>query len=270
MKTPQISIIVPTFHEAQNIAELLRRIDTSLREDGLSYEVIIVDDNSNDGIQDVCQTLKTQFPVNLIIRTSERGLSSAVVTGLEAATGEKLVVMDADLSHPPEAIPELAMALENPQNDFVIGSRYVKGGSTEEGWGLFRYLNSRLATWLAMPLTSVHDPMAGFFALRRETFESADQLNAIGYKIGLELLVKCNCRGVMEVPIHFSNRKHGESKLSFREQVNYLRHLRRLYAYRFFGGRKQNLEKTEGPASSGKKSIADGRATQKSRPCSTV
>ncbi len=252
MTTPEVSIIVPTFREAKNVPELLRRIDASMRDDGLPYEVIIVDDNSNDGIQDACGQLNAQFPVKLIVRTHERGLSSAVVTGLKAAIGTTLVVMDADLSHPPEAIPELVAALQNPENDFVIGSRYVKGGSTEEGWGLFRYLNSKLATLLAMPLTSVNDPMAGFFALRRETFESADQLNAIGYKIGLELLVKCNCRGVVEVPIHFANRKHGESKLSFREQVNYLRHLRRLYAYRFFGGRRK-----EATVASEKKSVTD-------------
>lgn len=267
MTTPQISIVVPTFREAKNIAELIHRIDAALREDGLTYEVIVVDDNSNDGIQDFCQTLKTQFPVTLIVRTHERGLSSAVVTGLKAAQGEKLVVMDADLSHPPEFIPELAMTLENSQNDFVIGSRYVKGGSTEEGWGFFRYLNSKLATWLAMPLTSVNDPMAGFFALRRETFEAADQLNAIGYKIGLELLVKCNCRGVVEVPIHFANRKHGESKLSFREQINYLRHLWRLYSYRFLGGRTK-----EGNSSSEKKLIAEPRRVHalKSKQCGPV
>lgn len=252
MTNPDVSIVVPTFHEAKNVPELLRRIDSALREDGLTYEVILVDDNSRDGIESVCSDLSSQFPVRLIVRTSERGLSSAVVTGLKAAIGNTFVVMDADLSHPPESISELVAALANPANDFVIGSRYVKGGSTEEGWGLFRYLNSRLATMLAMPLTSVHDPMAGFFALRRETFEAADQINAIGYKIGLELLVKCNCRGVMEVPIRFANRKHGESKLSFREQINYLRHLRRLYAYRFFGGRRQEV-----PASSQKKLIAE-------------
>ena len=270
MTTPRISIVVPTFREAKNIAELLRRIDATLRHDGLPYEVIVVDDNSNDGIQEVCQGLQSQFPVTLIVRTNERGLSSAVVTGLKAAKGETLVVMDADLSHPPEAIPELAAALENSQNDFVIGSRYVKGGSTEEGWGLFRYVNSKLATWLAMPLTSVNDPMAGFFALRRETFESADQLNAIGYKIGLELLVKCNCRGVVEVPIHFANRKHGESKLSFREQINYLRHLRRLYAYRFFGGKRSDAGQKEGGSSSGKKLTAETRATRGTKPYTSV
>jgi dolichol-phosphate mannosyltransferase len=87
------------------------------------------------------------------------------------------VVMDADLSHPPEAVPELVAALENPLTDFVIGSRYVRGGSTDEDWGILRFLNSKLATLLATPLTRAADPMAGFFGLRRETFEAAEQLN---------------------------------------------------------------------------------------------
>jgi dolichol-phosphate mannosyltransferase len=152
---------------------------------------------------------------------------------MERAQGDLLICMDADLSHPPESIPELITALEDPATDFVIGSRYVPGGSTEEGWGLFRWLNSKVATLLARPLTSTSDPMAGFFGLRREAFSKARELNPIGYKIGLELLVKCGCRGVREVPIRFANRLHGESKLSLREQLNYVRHLRRLYRFRF-------------------------------------
>ncbi|MFN9718482.1 MAG: glycosyltransferase, partial [Planctomycetota bacterium] len=106
MTTPSISIVVPTFREAKNVSELLRRIDGALRGDDRFYEVIIVDDQSDDGIQCICDDLKSRFPVRLIVRTNERGLSSAVVTGLQAATGKMLVVMDADLSHPPESIPE--------------------------------------------------------------------------------------------------------------------------------------------------------------------
>src|SRR6185369_9760502 len=116
---------------------------------------------------------------------------------------------------------------------FVIGSRYVAGAATDEDWGLFRKLNSRGATWLARPLTKAMDPMAGFFALRRTTFESAAPLDPIGYKIGLELIVKCQCRNIREVPITFADRVHGESKLNLKEQLNYLRHLSRLYKHRY-------------------------------------
>jgi dolichol-phosphate mannosyltransferase len=143
--------------------------------------------------------------------------------------------MDADLSHPPGKIPELVAALHEPDVDFVIGSRYVPGASTDETWGWFRWLNSKVATLLARPFTTSSDPMAGFFALRRTTFDAAAPLDPIGYKIGLELIVKCGCEHVREVPIHFADRKLGESKLTFREQINYLRHLRRLANHKFGG-----------------------------------
>ena len=141
--------------------------------------------------------------------------------------------MGAHLSHPPEALPKLLKAVEKDGADFAIGSRYVTGAGTDESWGLFRWLNSKVATLLARPFTSVKDPMAGFFALHKDIFAQADNLNPIGYKIALELIVKCNCHYVIEVPIHFANRKFGESKLGFREQVNYIKHLKRLADFKF-------------------------------------
>ena len=230
---PRLSVIVPTFCEADNLPELAERLFSSVSQEPCDTELIIVDDNSPDDTRAICQALSQRFPVRLHVRTAERGLSSAVIEGIRNATGEILVVMDADLSHPPEAVPELVAALENPLTDFVIGSRYVRGGSTDEDWGILRFLNSKLATLLATPLTRTADPMAGFFGLRRETFEAAEQLNPIGYKIGLELMIKCRCQGVVEVPIHFANRKCGTSKLTLKEQLNYIRHLARLYAFQW-------------------------------------
>jgi dolichol-phosphate mannosyltransferase len=104
---------------------------------------------------------------------------------------------------------------------------------THDDWGLLRWLNSRAATLLARPFTSIKDPMSGFFALRRSTLAGADALNPVGYKIGLELLVKCRCSHIAEVPIAFADRLHGESKLTLREQLRYLRHIRRLFIYRY-------------------------------------
>jgi len=228
-----VSIVIPTYGEAENLPVLVPRICQATDAAGLEVEVIIVDDNSPDDTRQVCEALSRAFPVRLHVREHERGLSSAVLAGMRLARGEIFVVMDADLSHPPEKIGELVAALSEAGADFVIGSRYVAGGKTDENWGLFRWLNSRIATWLARPLTSAGDPMAGFFALRRETFQRAAPLDPIGYKIGLELLVKCGCRRVAEVPIHFADRVHGQSKLSLREQVNYLRHLKRLYEFRY-------------------------------------
>jgi dolichol-phosphate mannosyltransferase len=140
--------------------------------------------------------------------------------------------MDADLSHPPEAIPRMLDEL-GKESDFVVGSRYTEGGVTDDNWGLFRWLNSRVATLLARPFTSIKDPMSGFFALRRVTYSKADYLNPIGYKIGLELLVKCHCQRISEVPIAFADRIHGESKLSLQEQLRYLQHIRRLFLHKY-------------------------------------
>lgn len=229
-----LSIIIPTYQEADNLALLMQRISDALASVDFQWNVIIVDDDSQDETVNICDTLALKYPLELIVRTHERGLASAVVAGMKAATGDIVLCMDADLSHPPEAIPEIFKKLSRDSCDFVIGSRYVSGGSTDDDWGLFRWLNSVVATGLAKPLTSAKDPMAGFFALKRTDFESAVlNLDPIGYKIGLELIVKCHCKKVDEVPIHFSDRQFGESKLSFKEQLNYLRHLKKLYTYKW-------------------------------------
>ncbi len=230
----QLSIIIPTYCEAENLTVLIPRVNQSLTAASLDAEIIVVDDDSPDETIQVCQTLAEKFPLRLITRKDERGLSTAVIAGLEAATGEILLVMDADLSHPPENIPELVSALNQPQADFVIGSRYVEGGSTDQSWGWFRKWNSRVATWLSRPFTSARDPLAGFFAIKRQTYRKARQiLNPVGYKIGLELIVKCRCRNVVEIPIDFADRVSGTSKLSFKEQLRYLKHLKRLFDFKF-------------------------------------
>ncbi len=229
-----VSVIVPTYCEAENLPILIPLVAEALSQARLAGEIIVVDDNSPDDTQHLCAKLARSYPLRLLVRSSERGLSSAVIHGMRAADGAVLLVMDADLSHPPERIPALVNSIRSGTADFVIGSRYVPGGGTDEDWGLFRWLNSKIATWLAWPLTAAHDPMAGFFAMRRETFESAGELNPVGYKIGLELMVKCRPR-VAEVPISFRDRMHGQSKLSLTEQLNYLRHLGRLYEYRIKG-----------------------------------
>jgi dolichol-phosphate mannosyltransferase len=168
----------------------------------------------------------------MVVRTDERGLSMAVLEGMRRARGDVIVCMDADLSHPAEAVPALIQKLEEGA-DFAIGSRYVTGGTTSDDWGFLRWLNSRVATLLARPLTAVSDPMAGFFAVRRSTFERARHLNPVGYKIGLELIVKCRCERVVEVPIHFEDRRFGQSKLTLGQQLLYLKHLRRLYIFKY-------------------------------------
>jgi dolichol-phosphate mannosyltransferase len=143
--------------------------------------------------------------------------------------------MDADLSHPPESVPAVIAPIAEGRADFCIGSRYTAGGKTKEDWGFLRQINSQVATLLARPLTAAKDPMAGFFCLTRDVLRRAEDagLNPIGYKIGLEILIKARCRRVAEVPIEFSDRLHGKSKLTLKQQIEYLRHLWRLYLFKW-------------------------------------
>ena len=231
--TPTVSVIVPTFHESANLEVLVDRVFRALSTNSISGELIIVDDDSKDGTVETIQRLAGKYPVRLIVRKKDRGLSSAVLHGFAEAKAERFVVMDADLQHPPEKLPELLRCLEAGDCDFVIGSRYIAGAGVEDRWPMHRRWVSRVATLLAWPLVPLSDPMSGFFALRRETWKRAARLNPVGYKIALELYVKCGCRHPVEVPIRFAVRHAGRSKLSAREQWRYLRHLGRLYRFRF-------------------------------------
>ena len=233
-KQYSVSVVVPTYHEVQNLRPLVMRISSTIANARRPYEIIIVDDDSGDGTDEVVRELKDRgYPIRLITRIGERGLSSAVIRGFSEANGETLVCMDADLSHPPEAIPTMLDCLDEPGVDLVLGSRYVLGGSTDEQWGVLRWINSKIATALARPLTSVKDPMSGFFSIPRTVYESAAPLDPVGYKIAVELIVKCNCSEIREIPIHFTKRRFGKSKLSLRERLNYLRHLNRLLRYKY-------------------------------------
>ena len=233
MSPPEISVVAPTFREAENIPALAERIAAALR--GRRYEIIVADDPSADGTDAVCARLAATLPLRLLSRQGARGLSPAVLDGVAAARGEFVAVLDADLSHPPEKIPELIAPLQDGAADFVVGSRYVKGGETADDWSALRRLNSRVATLLARPLTPLADPMSGFFAFRRAQMPPPEMLSPIGYKIGLEIAVKAgHARArLAEVPIFFGDRRAGESKMTPREQLNYLRHLRRLYHHRW-------------------------------------
>lgn len=226
-----VSIIIPTYREVDNIPHILARLDEVREAYGMVLEVLFMDDDSRDGSVEAVAAAGHDW-ARIIVRTADRGLSPAVIDGFRTARHPVLVCMDCDLSHPPEVIPQMLLALSSGQQ-FVLGSRYVPGGSTDDDWGLFRYVNSLVATLLARPLTSAKDPMSGFFALRKDDFDQARHLNPVGYKIALELIVKCDFENVAEIPIHFTDRVHGESKLSLKEQLKYIKHVRRLYIHRF-------------------------------------
>ena len=228
----RLSVIVPTYNEAGNIPALLRRIEAAVVGKAIPTEVWIMDDRSPDGTGEAARAVRTSLKVHVVERDGERGLAQAATEGLRRANGEFVMVMDADLQHPPESIPEMVSALEAGA-DFVIGSRFIGGGRATR-FNLLRRLNSWGATLLSRPLlpTQIADPMSGFFAMRRARLKDI-RFHATGYKIGLELLVKSRPAKVREVPIIFGARHAGQSKLSLGQQYLYLNHLNRLYAWRF-------------------------------------
>jgi len=229
-----VSIIVPTFREAANIPRLVERIQAALSDSGIAWELLLIDDNSEDGSEAVVAELADRLPVRMVTRRQlPRDLSLSVIEGIRLCRFDRLVVMDADLSHPPERIIDLLAALD-ADCDMVVGSRYAPGGVIDHTWSRWRALNSRVATSLTLPLVSCSDPMAGFFATDRRVLPDLQSLQPIGYKIALELMVRGQLR-VKELPIDFRDRSLGSSKMNWRQQLNFLRHLCRLYRFKFGG-----------------------------------
>jgi dolichol-phosphate mannosyltransferase len=207
-----IAVVIPTLNERDNVEPLVIRITQC---EPPPNEIIFVDDGSTDGTRDRVRALMTSHPVRLIERDGpELGLAGAVIAGARAAEADILVVMDADLSHPPEKISELVRPLNRDAADMVIGSRYVQGGSTP-GWPFWRKIMSRVAAAAAFPITRVHDSMCGFFAIRRGLLLELAPA-ATGFKIAFETIVGGGGKlRVLEVPIVFRDRARGTSKMSF-------------------------------------------------------
>jgi len=216
------TVVVPTYNESGNLPRLVERICSALP----ATEIVVVDDASRDGTAAVARDLARTYPVRVIERFDERGLSTAVLRGLREAQTDVCVVMDADLSHPPEAIPRLIQAVQAGA-DVAVGSRYVPGGDIDE-WPLFRRFASRAGTLLARPLTRVQDPMAGFFCLKRSLLAGIP-LKPRGFKILLEILARTKTTRTVEVPIHFEDRMEGASKFNSKERSEFLKQVWTLY-----------------------------------------
>ena len=233
---PELTIVVPTYCEAENLPGLVSRIDDVLSPTDIEYRLLVSDDNSPDDTVEVVESLSQDYPVSLIQPSGrDKDLSLSVIDGIKAATTDLILVMDADLSHPPETIVDMVQVLREDAAAFVLGSRYVPGGGFDRDWSLWRFLNSHIATVITLPLVNCRDPMSGFFGFDRRRVGDTEALNPIGYKIGLELMVRGDFSGVVEVPIRFQDREIGESKMNFSQQVKFLRHLRRLYMAKFGG-----------------------------------
>jgi len=257
-----LSVIIPTYNEYENILQLVEIIKDKLP-DGLFTEIIIVDDNSPDGtgklianyienaLTKVCSGIQqahensSNFAINtresivrLVRRENKSGLISAILQGIKSSTGKYILVMDADFSHPPETVPLLINELLRDPNSIVVASRYIRGGSIR-GWPYKRLLLSRLAAKIAihgLKLCNVRDPISGFFAFPRHIIENI-RFDTYGYKLLLEILVKAQGVRVKEIPYTFIDRKSGESKFDNRVMLDYLKAVWHLYRY----GRESKL-----------------------------
>jgi len=235
-KDELVSIIIPTYNEADNIQKIVPRIFSVFRQNSINGEVLVVDDDSPDRTWEIAGKLGRQYNVRVLRRFRNKGLSPAVVEGFGHVRGGIIGVTDADMSHPPESIPDMLRPLQGGKAELVIGSRHVAGGGIEK-WPMKRKIISRGATMIARGLTSVRDPVSGFFFFRRGVIDGV-RLNPTGYKIGLEVIVKGrHNKRIKEVPYVFTDREVGSSKMGTKEIVDYVVHLARLYGHRV-GGRQ--------------------------------
>nr|AIF03783.1 glycosyl transferase family protein (DPM1) [uncultured marine thaumarchaeote KM3_169_G08]AIF05395.1 glycosyl transferase family protein (DPM1) [uncultured marine thaumarchaeote KM3_182_G05] len=232
----EVSIIIPTYNESENIIQVLKSIGEHIPKD-IATEAIVVDDNSPDGTGKVVEDYindtqnKTGFTVGVIHRKTKSGLSSAILDGIQHSSGETVVVMDSDFSHPPKIIPQLVEEIRTSKYDIAIASRYTKGGEVS-GWSTKRKLISKGATGIAKAGLGVNesDPMSGFFAFQRKILEGI-KFDAIGYKMLLEILVKTKGAKVKEIPFTFTDRTRGSSKLDSTIMFDFVTSVWKLYRY---------------------------------------
>ena len=242
--TPKLGLVIPTLNEAGNIPVLLDRLSVAVANAPVDCEFIIVDDGSTDGTAEVArQCAAHDSRVRVFERNGERGLAGAVIHGWAQTDATLLGVIDADLQHPPELLPDLLYRVLDG-SDIAIASRYVSSNGNGLGeWNKFRVFVSRCSTLLATaPLRSrglsVKDPLSGYFVVRRECIETL-RLQPEGFKILLEILVKGRIRNATEVPFRFATRQSGKSKADFKVALHYFALLGKLSRYSFFGQGQQ-------------------------------
>jgi dolichol-phosphate mannosyltransferase len=232
--TPPIyfSLVIPTYNECQNVKSIVEKLSHLL--DGSipgNYELIVVDDDSPDRTWEVALSLTPEYPqLRVMRREEERGLSTAVIRGWQAARGEVLGVIDADLQHPPETLLQLLAEIQRGA-DLAAASRHVAEGGVSD-WSVVRRFLSRGAQTLGLLILPgvvgrVSDPMSGYFMVRRSCI-AGKTMNPAGYKILIEVLGRGNIRWIGEVGYVFQERQEGESKVTWKQYIDYLRHLLRL------------------------------------------
>ena len=231
----KLALVIPTLREEENIGGLLGHVRSVLDPLNLPYEILVVDDDSSDGTGAVVSAIAREDPrVRLLVRKGQRGLSGAILYGWRHTDAAILGVMDADLQHPPELLPQLLSAIHNGR-DIAIGSRYIPGGGVG-GWNPIRKLLSSAAVWATWPLQKTRlrakDPMSGFFMVRRSCLDQLE-FQPDGFKLLLEILVRGRITSLEEVPFAFGQRSGGASKANFKVGWDYALLLARLYASKF-------------------------------------
>lgn len=221
-----LSIVVPTYNERDRLPDLVSSVFDAYQSEYIDGELIIVDDNSPDGTGAIADDLARRHRITVLHRAGKLGLGTAVIDGFNAATAPIVGVIDADMSHPPRLLPRMLAVMQRTAADIVIGSRYIPGGGTHN-WPAGRLAMSRLACLMAGGLTPVRDATSGFFLIRRDLTRTV-RISAGGFKICLELLVRCRPASVIEVPYVFEGRTAGDSKMNMKEAMGYLEQLRDL------------------------------------------
>jgi dolichol-phosphate mannosyltransferase len=231
---PTLALIIPTLREAENIGTVLDHVRSILDPLAISYEILVVDDDSRDGTEEIVTAIALEDPrVRLLLRKGERGLSGAILYGWRQTGAAILGVMDADQQHPPELVPALLAAILDGK-DLAIGSRYIEGGCLGR-WNPARKFLSAAAVWATFPIQHAgmraKDPMTGFFLVRRECVDGI-RFQPSGFKLLLEILVRGHIHSVQELPLNFGLRRSGASKANFKVGWDYAKLLARLYAER--------------------------------------
>jgi len=236
----KLAVVIPTLREVECLESLLGQIRTELDRLELCYEILVVDDDSRDGTEELVNSISGDDPrVRLLVRRGERGLSGAILHGWQNTDATILGVMDADCQHPPELLPRLLEPMVSGC-DLAIGSRYAHGGEIG-AWNPIRRLISALAVWVTWPIQHrtirAKDPMSGFFFVRRRCVENV-LFQSTGFKLLLEILVRGHIRSVEEVPFTFGNRSAGRSKANLKVARDYFVLLTRLYLARMWPQRR--------------------------------
>lgn len=222
------SVVIPTYNERDNVPELLERLSRTVSEQKEEYELLVIDDDSPDGTAHLARQIGDELGLNIrvVVRPNDPDLSRSVVRGFKEARGDVVVVMDADLQHPPEIVPELPSRVDS-DTPIVVGTRYSNGGRIEN-WPLFRLVTSYGALILAKlflpPARRVSDPVSGFFAVESVAIPF-DEMSPDGYKILIELLATINPANVGEVGFTFEARAQGETSLDLEQYVRFIRNV---------------------------------------------